>query len=161
MTPDNDQKGRGARWIGVLIGLAAMASPTALLAANAADQLYERTLMTAADGRCRLFSPTVSAALDAARAQARGASLRSGVCGAAGRGPGTARARAEAAGAACNSTTGRQPRGSRVRRLFADAEHDLSRRCRVLEGESESRRLFPSGACRGPPASGPTARCSA
>ncbi|USQ97485.1 hypothetical protein [Caulobacter sp. RL271] len=102
MTPDNDQKGRGARWIGVSIGLAAMAAPTALLAASAADQLYERTLMTAADGRCRLFSPTVSAALDASRAQARGATLRSGASEL----QVTAleqRARAKAAGAACDS----------------------------------------------------------
>lgn len=96
------QKGRGARWIGVSIGLAAMAAPSALLAANAADQLYERTLMTAADGRCRLFTPKISAALDASRAQARGATLRSGASE-------TQvaaleqRARAKAAGAACNS----------------------------------------------------------
>ncbi len=94
-------KGREARWIGALIGLAAMAVPTALYA-NAADQLYERTLMTAADGRCRLFSSTVSAALDASRAQARGATLRSGaselqVAAL------EQRARAKAAGAACDS----------------------------------------------------------
>lgn len=102
MTPDTDQKGRVARWIGVSIGLAAMAAPSALLAANAADQLYERTLMTAADGRCRLFAPTISAALDASRAQARGATLRSG----ASEQQVTAleqRARAKAAGAACSS----------------------------------------------------------
>ena len=61
------------------IGLATATAPAALLAANAADQLYERTLMSAADDRCRLFSPTISAALDASRAQARGATLRSGV----------------------------------------------------------------------------------
>ena len=102
MTPGTDQKGRVARWIGVSIGLAAMAAPSALLAANAADQLYERTLMTAADGRCRLFTPTISAALDASRAQARGATLRSGASEL----QVTAleqRARAKAAGAACNS----------------------------------------------------------
>jgi hypothetical protein len=96
------QKGRGARWIGVSIGLVAMAAPTALLAANAADQLYERTLMTAADGRCRLFVPTISAALDASRAQARGATLRTGVSEM----QVTAleqRARNKAAGTACNS----------------------------------------------------------
>jgi hypothetical protein len=102
MTPKTHQKGRGARWIGVSIGIAAMAVPTALLAANAADQLYERTLMTAADGRCRLFTPTVSAALDSSRAQARGATLRSGASEL----QVTAleqRARAKAAGAACDS----------------------------------------------------------
>lgn len=60
--------------------LAAMlAGPTALLAAEAADQLYERTLMTAANARCGLFSSQIGAALNAARAQARGAALRSGV----------------------------------------------------------------------------------
>lgn len=101
MTPNAAQKGRAARWVGTAIGLAAFAAPTALFA-NAADQLYERTLMTAADGRCRLFTPTISAALDASRAQARGATLRSGA---------TElqvaaleqRARAKAAGAACDS----------------------------------------------------------
>lgn len=96
------QKGRGARWLGVSIGLAAMAAPSALLAANAADQLYERTLMTAADGRCRLFTPRISAALEASRAQARNATLRSGASE-----PQVValerRARAKAAGAACNS----------------------------------------------------------
>ena len=40
-------------------------------AAEAADQLYERTLMTTADARCRLFAPPISAALDAARTAAR------------------------------------------------------------------------------------------
>lgn len=95
------QKGRAARWIGVLIGLATFAVPTALYA-NAADQLYERTLMTAADGRCRLFTSTVSVALDASRAQARGATLRSGaselqVAAL------EQRARAKAAGTACDS----------------------------------------------------------
>ncbi|PIB94745.1 hypothetical protein CSW62_18310 [Caulobacter sp. FWC2] len=87
--------------MGVLIGLATFAVPTALYA-NAADQLYERTLMTAADGRCRLFSPTVSVALDASRAQARGATLRSGaselqVAAL------EQRARAKAAGTGCDS----------------------------------------------------------
>lgn len=47
------------------IGLMACACPGALLAADTGGQLYERTLMTAADGRCRLFSPTISSALDA------------------------------------------------------------------------------------------------
>lgn len=96
------QNGRVARWIGVSIGFVAMAAPTALLAANAADQLYERTLMTAADGRCRLFAPTISAALDASRAQARGATLRSGASELQVSAL-EQRARAKAAGAACNS----------------------------------------------------------
>jgi hypothetical protein len=67
-----------ARWTGVLAGAACLMSPSVLLAANAADQLYERTLMSAADARCRLFEHAVGSALDAARAQARGATLRSG-----------------------------------------------------------------------------------
>lgn len=71
-------KGRPARWVGLLAGAASLLSPGVLLAANAADQLYERTLMTAADGRCQLFAPAIGSALDAARAQARGATLRSG-----------------------------------------------------------------------------------
>lgn len=72
------RKGQAARWMGLLAGAACAMSPGVLLAANAADQLYERTLMTAADGRCRLFAPNIGSALDAARAQARGATLRSG-----------------------------------------------------------------------------------
>jgi len=102
MTPNTHQKGRVARWIGVSIGMAALAMPSALLAANAADQLYERTLMTAADGRCRLFAPSISAALDASRAQARGATLRSGASEIQVSAL-EQRARAKAAGAACNS----------------------------------------------------------
>lgn len=124
MTPSSDQKGRGARWIGVSIGLAAMAAPTALLAANAADQLYERTLMTAADGRCRLFAPTISAALDASRAQARGATLRSGaselqVAAL------EQRARAKAAGAACDSKD-LTLAASRVKKAFEGYSQMLS-----------------------------------
>jgi hypothetical protein len=45
----------------------------------AAELFYERAVMTAADGACRLFAPDVGAALAAAKAQARGAALRSGV----------------------------------------------------------------------------------
>lgn len=118
------QKGRGARWIGVSIGLAVLAVPSALLAANAADQLYERTLMTAADSRCRLFTPTISAALDASRAQARGATLRSGaseqqVAALEGR------ARAKAAGAACNSKD-LTLAASRVKKAFEGYSQMLS-----------------------------------
>ena len=58
--------------------VAGLVAPGRPMAAEAADQLYERTLMSAADARCRLFSPAIAAALDAARAQARGAALRSG-----------------------------------------------------------------------------------
>jgi hypothetical protein len=84
----------------VLAGI--LVAPTGLCAAEAADQLYERTLMTAANTRCGLFAPPISAALDAARAQARGATLRSGVSE-----QQVAaleqRARAKAGAAACNS----------------------------------------------------------
>ncbi len=43
------------------------------------DLLFERTLMMTADQGCNLFTPEVSSTLDAARAQARNAGLRSGV----------------------------------------------------------------------------------
>jgi len=109
------QKGRGARWIGVSIGLAAFAIPTALYA-NAADQLYERTLMTAADGRCRLFTPTISVALDASRAQARGATLRSGASELQVNAL-EQRARGKAAGTACDSKD-LTLAASRVRKAF-------------------------------------------
>jgi hypothetical protein len=79
-----------------------LVAPAGLYAAEAADQLYERTLMTAANARCGLFAPPISAALDSARAQARGATLRSGVSE-----QQVAaleqRARAKAGAAACNS----------------------------------------------------------
>src|SRR4029079_12152326 len=47
--------------------------------ANVVDTFYERAVMTAADERCRLFTPQVASALAAGRAQARGAALRAGV----------------------------------------------------------------------------------
>lgn len=47
-------------------------------AAGPADLYYERVLMGAADARCRLFVPEIGSALNAAAAQARGASLRAG-----------------------------------------------------------------------------------
>lgn len=73
----------------------------ALAATAAANLFYERALMTAADQACRLFAPDVSAALAAAKAQARGAALRSGADAAALAG---LEARADAAGASgCRS----------------------------------------------------------
>lgn len=48
------------------------------LATPAADLFYQRAVMTAADGACRLFSSDVGVALVAAKAQAKGAALRSG-----------------------------------------------------------------------------------
>jgi len=104
------------RPVRALLLAAALLIPGQGLAANAADQLYERTLMTAADARCRLFATPVGSALDAARAQARGATLRSG----ASQGQVEAleqRARAKAAATACNSadlTTA----ATRVRKAF-------------------------------------------
>ncbi|PIC01018.1 hypothetical protein [Caulobacter sp. X] len=102
MTSAEHQKGRARQGMAAIALAAMLAAPTAPRAAEAADQLYERTLMTAADARCRLFAPQIAAALDAARAQARGATLRSGVSE-----PQVAaleqRARAKAASAACNS----------------------------------------------------------
>lgn len=66
-------------------GLASLSLAGVLLAASAAtagggaaDLLYERTVMSAADDRCGLFAPDLGSALDAARLQARGAALRSG-----------------------------------------------------------------------------------
>lgn len=124
MTFAEHQKGRVRRAIALAIGVAASACPGALLAANAGDQLYERTLMTAADARCRLFSPTISAALDASRAQARGATLRSGATEL----QVTAlekRARAKAAGAACDSKD-LTLAASRVKKAFESYSQMLS-----------------------------------
>ncbi|WP_296450171.1 hypothetical protein [Phenylobacterium sp.] len=56
---------------------AAIALPAAALA-QPADLFFERTVMTAADSRCDLFTPAVSSALAAGAAQARGAALRAG-----------------------------------------------------------------------------------
>ena len=64
--------------VGTLLALAA----PALAQATAVDAFYERAVMTAADQRCRLFTPELASALQAAEAQARGAALRSGVASA-------------------------------------------------------------------------------
>ncbi len=109
-------KGGAGPWIAILAGAATLAAPSAPLAA-AADQLYERTLMTAADARCRLFEPAIGSALDAARAQARGATLRSGAAQAQVEAL-EARARAKAGEVNCASkdlTTA----ADRVRKAFA------------------------------------------
>jgi len=58
---------------------AALLAAPALAHAQPLDLFYERTVMRAADGRCGLFTPEVSAALAAGQAQARGAALRAGV----------------------------------------------------------------------------------
>lgn len=57
---------------------AVLAAAPGFAHANLLDLVFERTAMTAADERCGLFSPEISAALAAAQAQARGAALRGG-----------------------------------------------------------------------------------
>jgi hypothetical protein len=57
---------------------AALAASPGLAGARTLDLVYERTVMTAADARCGLFAPEISAALAAAQAQAHGAALRAG-----------------------------------------------------------------------------------
>lgn len=47
--------------------------------ADALGAFYERSVMTAANQRCGLFTPELASALASAQAQARGAALRSGV----------------------------------------------------------------------------------
>ena len=65
-----------SRWMG-LLGMAFAAVPCVALA-QPSDLFFERTVMTAADARCGLFTPDVSAALAAGAVQARGAALRAG-----------------------------------------------------------------------------------
>jgi hypothetical protein len=57
---------------------AALAVTSGNAHAQILDLVYERTVMAAADERCGLFTPEISAALAAAQAQAHGAALRSG-----------------------------------------------------------------------------------
>ncbi len=64
--------------VALTVGGLALAVPAASHAAGAADLYYERSVLRAADQRCGLFEPKVGAALEAARAQARGAALRGG-----------------------------------------------------------------------------------
>jgi hypothetical protein len=77
--PSADFRRAGAR-----LALLAMALAAAVLAApvcaraDAMGAYYERSLMSAANQRCRLFTPELASALAAAQAQARGAALRSG-----------------------------------------------------------------------------------
>lgn len=87
---------------GWIVGASALALATSATAGSALDLLYERTVMTAADARCRLFEPAVGAALDASRAQARGASLRAGASPAS-IGDTERRARSRAAATPCQS----------------------------------------------------------
>jgi len=68
---------RPVRALALAAGLCAV--PALAHAAGAAELYYERTVMRAADGRCRLFAPEISAALAASSLQARGAALRAGI----------------------------------------------------------------------------------
>lgn len=79
---------------------AALAAPA--LAQSAADLFYERTVMSAADSRCRLFDRATSSALQAGASQARGAALRAGVTSKDLRAV-QQRARSKAASVACGS----------------------------------------------------------
>jgi hypothetical protein len=63
----------------VTAALALAAAGGAWAGTPASELYYQRSVMTAADGACRLFAPDIGAALAAAKAQARGAALRSGV----------------------------------------------------------------------------------
>jgi hypothetical protein len=67
-------------WRASALATALMLVPTVGVSAgpSAADLFYQRALMVAADGDCRLFSPDLRAALAASKAQARAAALRSG-----------------------------------------------------------------------------------
>jgi len=62
--------------MGLLVA-AGVAAP-GLAWAQPANLYYERAVMAAADARCGLFAPEISAALAAGAAQARGAALRAG-----------------------------------------------------------------------------------
>ena len=79
MSPRKSAKGAAGRWMGLLFGtVTSFAVPVLAHASSAADLYYERTVMTAADARCRLFTPVLGQSLAAAQAQARGAALRAG-----------------------------------------------------------------------------------
>jgi hypothetical protein len=64
---------------GALAAALALAAWPACAATPAVELFYQRAVMAAAGSACRLFAPDVATALAAAKAQARGAALRSGV----------------------------------------------------------------------------------
>ena len=67
------------RALSLIVMISAATGAAAPAWAQSASQLYyERTVMSSADGRCRLFDRATSAALQAGAAQARGAALRAG-----------------------------------------------------------------------------------
>ncbi|MNH95251.1 hypothetical protein D3C73_478870 [compost metagenome] len=104
--------------LALLMGaVGAEARSSAQAASSAADIYYERALVLAAHRQCRLFEPGLTAALDAATLQARGAALRAG-----GSGPDlaavAARAQARAQATACDDA-GLKRVTARVRTAFA------------------------------------------
>lgn len=115
-SPRVSAKRAAGRWMGCFLGAALLAGPVAALASSAADLFYERTVMTAADARCGLFTPALGQSLVAAQAQARGAALRAGA-DAAQLSDIQRRAEAKAAATACDSPDLRVAAG-RVRSAF-------------------------------------------
>ncbi|WP_395944533.1 hypothetical protein [Brevundimonas sp.] len=85
----------------VLIAAATVAVPGAATA-GPADRFYERSFVLAANERCGLFQPQLTAALSASTWQARGAALRAGANDRE-LAETAARARARAASTACGS----------------------------------------------------------
>ena len=100
--------------------LGVLAVGPALAASPAADLFYQRAVMTAADGACRLFAPDVATALAASKAQARGAALRSGADPA---GLAAVEAQASAAGAAGCHSPAIAAAADQVRAAFAGYAH--------------------------------------
>lgn len=88
-----------ARPLAALMVAATLFAPGAAVG-NPSSTYYERAFVVAADSRCSLFEPQVGRALTAAKAQARGAALRSGVAAADVTDAGL-RARARAGAVAC------------------------------------------------------------
>ena len=108
--------GRAAQGL-VAAMLLATAAPAGA-ATSAADLFYQRSVMAAADAACRLFAPPVAASLAAAKAQAKGAALRSGL------GAGAVRDLESRAGAAAQSAGCASPdiaeAAGRVRAAYED-----------------------------------------
>ncbi|MFI4933226.1 MAG: hypothetical protein ACHP7N_01280 [Caulobacterales bacterium] len=71
--------GKRAQALAAAAGAVLMAASPAWAATAAANLFYQRSVMAAADRACKLFEPPVSSALTAAKLQARGAALRSGM----------------------------------------------------------------------------------
>ena len=111
---------RGGIAQAVVAAFALVAVGPALAAAPAANLYYQRAVMTAADGACRLFAPDVATALVASKAQARGAALRSGADPA---GLAAIEAQANVAGAADCRSAAVTAAAQQVRAAFAGYAH--------------------------------------